>query len=190
MKCLAQSPKWYSQNLSLNFRSVSPSAEEECLSPLSLLGDQMVWLGPCVYYSGFCTPGSCGFCWTPRGTAVSSVSRKVPLPCHWVFWELELGLIVVSFSPFYKTHYVSTVRTLKLKDTSLLKSWKMLIFLIFPFEMRTVLSGIRDLGIRNEPRNCDEAHSLREGSDHIVTEREQRKRKIVFSLLRRGTLPM
>lgn len=115
MKCLAQSPKWYSQNLSLNFRSVSPSAEEECLSPLSLLGDQMVWLGPCVYYSGFCTPGSCGFCWTPRGTAVSSVSRKVPLPCHWVFWELELGLIVVSFSPFYKTHYVSTVRTLKLR---------------------------------------------------------------------------
>lgn len=56
----------------------------------------------------------------------------------------------------------------------------MLIFLIFPFEMRTVLSGIRDLGIRNESRDCDEAHSFREGSDHIVTEREQRKRKNSF----------
>lgn len=52
------------------------------------------------------------------------------------------------------------------------------------------MSVIRDLGIRNESWDCDTAHFLRESSDHIVMEREQRKRKLVFSLWRRGTLPM
>lgn len=56
--------------------------------------------------------------------------------------------------------------------------------------MRPVMSGIRDLGIRNESWDCEEAHFLREALHPIVTEREQRKRKIVFSLLRRGSLPM
>lgn len=52
------------------------------------------------------------------------------------------------------------------------------------------MSGIRDLGTRNDSWNRDDSYFLREAPDHIVMEREQKENKILFSLLRRGILAM
>lgn len=54
------------------------------------------------------------------------------------------------------------------------------IFLIFPLEMRPAMSGIRDLGTRNDLWNRDDSHFLREAPDHIVLEREQKEKQDSF----------